>query len=47
VVTEYKAYKTEAVKKIANIAAFFQHHYGGESLERFTPETREQANITK
>jgi hypothetical protein len=47
VVTYCKAYESEAVEKIANIASFFQHHYGDESLERFTPEACEQADNTK
>jgi hypothetical protein len=47
VVTYCKAYKNKAVKKIANIVVFFQHHYGNKALERSTPEACEQANIIK
>jgi hypothetical protein len=47
VITYSKAHESEAVEKISNIAAFFLHHYGAESLERFTAEACEQANLTK
>jgi hypothetical protein len=47
VVTYCKAYEDEAVEKIANIAAYFKHYYGEESLERFTPEACDAADKTK
>jgi hypothetical protein len=47
VVTYCNAYEEEAMEKIANIAAYFQHQYGEESLERFTPEACDAANQTK
>jgi hypothetical protein len=47
VVTYSKAHETEAVEKIANIAAFFRHHYGDVSLERFTTDACDQADLTK
>jgi hypothetical protein len=47
VITYCKAYEDEAVEKIANISAYFKHHYGEESLERFTPEACDAADLTK
>jgi hypothetical protein len=47
VITYSKAHENEAVKKISNIAAFFCHRYGAESLECFTAEACEQADMTK
>jgi hypothetical protein len=47
VITYSKAHEAEAVEKIANLAAFFRHRYGAESLERFSPEACEQADMTK
>jgi hypothetical protein len=47
VITYCKAYEKEAVEKIANISSYFKHHYGDKSLERFTPEACDAADLTK
>jgi hypothetical protein len=47
VVTYCKAYEDEAVEKITNIAAYFMHHYGEESLKCFTPKACDAAKQTK
>jgi hypothetical protein len=47
VITYSKQYEAEAVEKIENIAAYFLHHYGDASLERFTQEACDQADLTR
>jgi hypothetical protein len=46
VITYSKQYEAKAVKKIENIAAYFLDHYGDASLERFTQEACDQADLT-
>jgi hypothetical protein len=47
VITYCVKYEKEAVKKLTNLAAYFHHHCGDGSLERFSPEAWEQADHTK
>jgi hypothetical protein len=47
VITYCKSSATEAEEKITNLAAFFKHQYGEESLERFTVAACEQADNTQ
>lgn len=46
VITYQKRYETEAIEKIENLAAFFKHHFGSDSLERFTQEQVNMAEQT-
>jgi hypothetical protein len=47
VITYCVKYDKEAVEKLTNLAAYFHHHFGDGSLERFSPEACEQADHTK
>jgi hypothetical protein len=47
VITYCVKYEKEAVEKLTNLAAYFHHHFGDGSLERFSPEACEQADHTK
>jgi hypothetical protein len=47
VITYPKQYEAEAVEKIDNLSAYLQHHFGEESLERFTQEACDLADLTK
>jgi hypothetical protein len=46
IITYQKRYEMEAIKKIKNLAAFFKHHFGSDSLERFTQEQVNMAEQT-
>jgi hypothetical protein len=46
VITYIKKFEGEAVEKISNLAAYFLHRYGPDSLERFTQDAIDQAEQT-